>query len=199
MRSLNETKYASIKKYVSEYFNEYGSSPTLAEIVKGTGLPQTTVYRYTSAMIDRGEFEVTGRKSIAPTNAKAPVASIPLLGRVACGIPKYAEENIEEYVRLPISLVGRGEFFMLRADGESMIEAGIDNDDLVVIRKQATVEPGQIVVALVDDEATLKRFYPEPENHRIRLHPENKTMHDYYYDSCEIQGVAIRVIKDLEQ
>lgn len=198
MRSLSEAKYTSIKNYVSNYFNEFGCSPTLAEIVKGTGLPQTTVYRYTSAMIDRGEFEISGRKSIAPSNAKAPSASVPLLGQIACGIPKYAEENIEEYVRLPVSLIGKGEFFLLRAYGDSMIEAGIDNNDLVLIRKQESAEPGQIVVALVDDEATLKRFYPEPSENRIRLHPENPNIPDIFVKSCEIQGIAVMVIKDLE-
>ena len=80
-----------------------------------------------------------------------------------------------------------------------MIEAGIDSGDLVLIRQQSTAEPGQIVVALVndDEEATLKRFYPEPEERRIRLHPENKTMKDIYVDYCTIQGIAVKVIKDL--
>ncbi len=79
-----------------------------------------------------------------------------------------------------------------------MIEAGIEDGDLVLIRQQNTANEGQIVVALIDDEATLKRFYPEPENHRICLHPENSQMDDIYVDNCEIQGVAVKVIKDLE-
>ncbi len=198
MRSLNETKYASIKKYVSDYYDEFGSSPTLADIVKGTGMPQTTVYRYMRAMIERGDFEISGRKSIAPINAKVASAGVPLLGQVACGIPKYAEENIEEYMRLPVSLIGKGDFFLLRAYGDSMVEAGIDDNDLVLIRMQDTAEPGQIVVALVEDTATLKRFYPDPAKHRVRLHPENSVMEDIYVESCEIQGIAVKVFKDLE-
>lgn len=198
MRSLNKTKYASIKKYVSDYYDEFGCSPTLAEIVKGTGMPQTTVYRYTRAMIERGDIEISGRKSIAPINAKVASAGVPLLGNVACGIPKYAEENIEEYMRLPVSLIGKGDFFLLRAYGDSMVEAGIDDNDLVLIRMQDTAEPGKIVVALVEDNATLKRFYPEPAKHRVRLHPENSAMEDIYVESCEIQGIAVKVFKDLE-
>ena len=78
-----------------------------------------------------------------------------------------------------------------------MIEAGISDGDLVLVRQQSTAEPGQIVVALIDDEATLKRFYPEPEYHRIRLHPENETMDDIYVENCLVQGVAVKVLKDL--
>lgn len=122
---------------------------------------------------------------------------VPLLGNVACGVPKFAEGNIEEYVRLPISLFGRGDFFLLRASGDSMIEAGIDDGDLVLIRQQDTADPGQIVVALMEDEATLKRFYPEPGRHRVRLHPENRRMKDIVVENCIIQGVAVKVLKDV--
>ena len=79
-----------------------------------------------------------------------------------------------------------------------MIEAGIEDGDLVLIRQQNVADEGQIVVALIDDEATLKRFYPEPQKHRIRLHPENSYMDDIIVDHCEIQGVAVKVLKDLE-
>ena len=78
-----------------------------------------------------------------------------------------------------------------------MIEAGIDDGDLVLMREQNTAEPGQIVSALIEDEATLKRFYPEPKNKRIRLHPENSALKDIYVENCIVQGVAVKVIKDL--
>ena len=123
--------------------------------------------------------------------------SVPVLGKVSCGEPKFAEENIEEYVKLPVTLFGSGDYFLLRANGDSMIDAGIDNSDLVLVRQQNYADAGQIVVALGEDEATLKRWYPEPENRRIRLHPENSEMEDIYMESCVIQGVAVKVIKDL--
>lgn len=159
-------------------------------------MPQTTAYRYVNTLIERGELDFSGRRSVKVSEISAPIVRTPVLGRVACGIPKYAEENIEEYVKLPVAIFGKGDFYLLRANGDSMIEAGIEDNDLVLIRRQDTAEAGQIVVALVDDEATLKRFYPEQQ--RIRLHPENRAMKDIYVDSCEIQGVAIKVIKDLE-
>ena len=123
---------------------------------------------------------------------------MPVLGSVACGVPKLAIENIEEYIRLPVALFGNGNFYILRANGDSMIDAGINDGDLVVIRAQDYASPGQIVVALMEDEATLKRFYPEPEKHRIRLHPENEEMEDIYVEGCIIQGIAVKVLKDLE-
>ena len=138
------------------------------------------------------------RRCVTPTNVKSQAVRVPVLGSIACGIPKFAEENIEEYVRLPVSLFGKGDFFILRAYGDSMIEAGIEDGDLVLIRQQNIADEGQIVVALIDDEATLKRFYPEPQKHRIRLHPENSHMDDIFVDHCEIQGVAVKVLKDLE-
>ena len=145
-----------------------------------------------------GELDYGGHRSIVTKRRKQTLSEtveIPVLGSISCGLPKFAEENIEEYVRLPVSLFGRGDFFLLRANGDSMIEAGIDYGDLVLIRQQNCAEPGDIVVALIDDEATLKRFYPE--NHRIRLHPENSEMDDIYVDNCIIQGVAVNVIKNL--
>ena len=124
---------------------------------------------------------------------------MPVLGVISGGIPKFAEENIEEYIRLPVSLFGTGKFFILRAYGDSMIEVGIDDGDLVLIRQQETASAGQIVVALINNEdATLKRYYPEPEKHRVRLHPENSRMDDIIVPDCAIQGVAVKVLKDLE-
>ena len=79
-----------------------------------------------------------------------------------------------------------------------MIEVGIEDGDLVVIRQQDVADPGQIVVALIDDEATLKRYYPEPRQGRVRLHPENSEMDDMLVESCQVQGVAVKVLKDLE-
>lgn len=115
---------------------------------------------------------------------------------ILCGLPNIAEENIEEYASLPESMFGRGEFYILRARGESMIEAGIETGDLLVIRKQEHAENGQITVVLIDDEAALKRFYMD--DNRVRLHPENSEMEDIYVDNCIIQGIAVKVIKDIQ-
>ena len=199
MRTKNQELIKAINQFISDYIDEHGVSPTQREIAEGTGMSKSNVDRYLSYMREAGIVESNGFRSIINKETKEmhqQSIRVPVLGAVACGIPKFAEENIEEYVSLPVSLFGQGKFFLLRADGESMIEAGINDGDLVLIRQQSSAEPGQIVVALMEDEATLKRFYPE--KNRIRLHPENSSMEDIYVSDCIIQGVAVKVLKDLE-
>lgn len=198
MRSKDKTLMAAIEKFVSDYTDSNGISPTMQEVADGVGSSKATVQRYIAQLCDDGILDYSGYRTMTSTKTKAAAIRVPVLGTIACGIPKFAEENIEEYVRLPVALFGKGNFFILRAYGDSMIEAGIDNGDLVLIRQQNYADEGQIVVALMEDEATLKRFYPEPKKHRIRLHPENSRIDDIYVDNCEIQGVAVKVLKDLE-
>lgn len=198
MRSKDKTLMAAIEKFVSDYTDSNGISPTMQEVADGVGSSKATVQRYIAQLCDDGILDYSGYRTMTSTKTKAAAIRVPVLGTIACGIPKFAEENIEEYVRLPVALFGKGNFFILRAYGDSMIEAGIDNGDLVLIRQQNYADEGQIVVALMEEEATLKRFYPEPKKHRIRLHPENSRMDDIYVDNCEIQGVAVKVLKDLE-
>lgn len=198
MRSKDKTLMAAIEKFVSDYTDSNGISPTMQEVADGVGSSKATVQRYIAQLCDDGILDYSGYRTMTSTKTKAAAIRVPVLGTIACGIPKFAEENIEEYVRLPVALFGKGNFFILRAYGDSMIEAGIDNGDLVLIRQQNYADEGQIVVALMEDEATLKRFYPEPKKHRIRLHPENSRMDDIYVDNCEIQGVAVKVLKELE-
>lgn len=94
-------------------------------------------------------------------------------------------------------MFGKGTFFLLRANGESMIDAGISPGYLILVRKQSEAMDGDIVVALVGNENTLKRYFVDKENKQIRLHPENKTMKDIVVTGCKIQGVAVNVIKNL--
>ncbi len=198
MRSKDKALLAAIEQFVCDYTDRTGISPTMQEVADGVGSSKPTVQRYVTQLCRDGAISFSGSRTLASAKTNAQAVRVPVLGRIACGIPKYAEENIEEYVRLPVSLFGQGNFFLLRAYGDSMIGAGIEDGDLVLIRQQNQADAGQIVVALMEDEATLKRFYPEPEQHRVRLHPENPDMEDIYVDACEIQGVAVKVIKDLE-
>ena len=197
MRSKDKTLMAAIERFVCEYADRHGYSPSMQEIADGVGSSKPTVYRYISQMNRDGILEYSGVRNVHSTKDNPSAARVGIPGRVACGLPKLAEENIEEYVKLPVSLFGEGPFYLLTASGDSMIEAGIDDGDWVLVRQQDTAEPGKVVVALIGDEATLKRYYPEPDKHRIRLHPENSAMEDIYVDSCEIQGVAVSVFKDL--
>ena len=122
---------------------------------------------------------------------------VAVVGSVACGLPLLAEENIECYLPISKEFLGSGKYFILKANGNSMINAGICDGDYVIVKQQETAEEGQIVVALIDDEATLKRFYRDDKQKKIRLHPENNRMKDMYFDNVVIQGIAVKVIKDL--
>ena len=197
MRTKNSEYFEKILNCIEKYKEETGSCPTVREIADETGITKTTVSRYIMDMRDRNIIEYSGHRNITTKSDRGESVRVPLLGAVSCGVPKYAEENIEEYIKLPTSLFGKGEYFLLRANGDSMIDAGINDGDLVLLRAQNTAETGQIVSALIDDEATLKRFYPEPKKGKIRLHPENSALEDIYTDKCVIQGVAVKVIKDL--
>ncbi len=202
MRSKNPEYFGLLERFIDDYMETNGTSPTNQEIADGAGLSTATVSRYLSYMRKQGMIDYEGHRNITTARKrklKQQSVEVPVLGRVACGIPRYAEENIEQYVRLPSALFGKGEFFLLRASGDSMTEAGVDDGDLVLIRQQDCAMPGQIVVALIGDEATLKRYYPEPDRQRVRLHPENASMKDIYVRRCIIQGVAVKVLKDLEQ
>ena len=198
MRSKSKETMAEIAQFVRDRNDRFGRSPTMQEIGDAVGISLATAYRYIKAMEKDGLIVYCGVRGITAAKSSVEQTGLPVIGQVACGTPILAEENVEEYVRLPVSLIGRGKFFILRAKGNSMVGAGIDDDDLVIVRQQDTADPGQIVVALIDDEATLKRYWPEPEKRRIRLQPENPEMEDIYVDSCLIQGVAVRVLKNLE-
>ncbi len=206
MRTLKQEYFDKLENYINDYQQKQGYSPSISDMVRDLGMPQTTVYRYITHMKENGMIDIKGRGKIATREmekTKRATIKLPVLGAVSCGIPKYAEENIEEYVQVPASWFGIGEFFALRADGQSMINAGIDDGDLVIIRKQEYAEPGQIIVALIDNEdATLKRYRPIGDGQYIDLVPENDKFKVRTVDlSCEtliIQGVAVKVLKDLE-
>lgn len=201
MGNRKEDGINKVKQYIKSFIDEHNVSPTTYEISSGTGIPRTTVTRYLHELRECGTIKSNGNKHRNIVTAdREPLGRsvrVPVLGSVSCGVPKFAEENIEEYVQLPVSLFGDGDFYLLRADGDSMINIGIEAGDLVLIRQQGFADEGQIVVALVEDEATLKRYYPEPQNRRVRLHPENDCLEDIFVDDCIIQGVAVKVVKDL--
>ncbi len=198
MRHKDQATFEKIERFVNDFSDRYDFSPTMAEIADAIGIGKTTVYRYLSQMKKDGVVDYSGFRNVKTTKTNVQSVRIPVLGAIACGIPKFAEENIEEYVKLPVSLFGQGDYFILRAVGDSMIGASIEDGDLVLIRKQDYANEGQIVVALINNDATLKRFYPEPKKHRVRLHPENPEMDDIITKDCEIQGVAVKVFKDLK-
>lgn len=201
MRYKSEETIEKIKKSVEEFFFLHRRSPSITEIAKSVGCARSTVHSYLHEMNKSGVISYNGKEKVIETKltrkANADTIFTPIVCTVACGTPQLEEENFEAYLPLPTSLRGTGEFFLLRANGESMIEAGIDPGDLVVVRKQNTANEGDIIVALINNETTLKRFYIDNERKCIRLHPENRKMSDIYVSHCYIQGVTQKLIKNL--
>ena len=199
MRHKSTELMEKIQAYVENYYKEYRHSPSTTDIANAVGIARGTAYKYLVAMSDNGMIRYDGQQISTEKTEKVQteLTSVALLGSVPCGVPTLEEEYAEEFVSLPVSMFGKGTFFMLRASGESMIDAGISTGDLVLVRKQSEAKDGDIVVALVENENTLKRYFVDKENKQIRLHPENKNMKDIIVQDCKIQGVAVKVIKDL--
>ena len=196
MRTLNEETLRRMEEYIRERQRKDGLSPSYRRIMHALGMSSLNlVQRYVLALENQGRIRRTRLGSIAlPKRLDAGKNKItPLVGDIACGQPSFAEENIEASYALPEAIFGKGELFMLHTHGDSMIDAGIREGDLIVVRKQNTADDGQIVVALMDGEATLKRLFHR--NGKIVLHPENRQMQDIVVENCEIQGVLVSCIK----
>ena len=199
MAVKNQELYNKIKACIDRFFDINGYSPSVRDISVVIGTPKSTVQRYLDQMRKNGLLK-TGKYGLETEHiakTERTVVAVPVLGFIPCGPLTEEEEHIDSYIKLPRSFLGEGEFFILTAHGDSMIEAGIDDGDLVVVRQQSHAGRGDIIVALADGKNTLKRYFPEPENKRIRLHPENSQMEDFYVKELYIQGVATKVIKDL--
>ena len=202
MRHRDPAIMDKIVKFVDAYYLENGRSPSTSEIGNEIGVSKSTACRYLQEMRKKKMIVYDGRFIETNLTSKATVGNkvnTYVLDSISCGTPLLEEENINEYVSLPESIFGQGEFMLLMANGDSMIDAGIDDGDMVVIRKQSTAEDGQIVAALIEGMNTLKTLYRDEEKHKVILHPENKALSDIIVDNCMIQGVAINVIKSLKR
>ena len=191
-----------IRSFALSYYRENNRMPTIRTIAASVNMDVCSVQKYLVEMNKRGLIDYDSKiRSINGSGGcakEAPVYNAGILGSIACGIPENVEESVEGYIPLPTDIFGKGELYILRASGNSMIKAGIDDGDLVVVKKTHEAKNGDIVVALVDNESTtLKRMFTDDENHHIILHPENDEMNDIVVDTCQIQGVAVNVIKKL--
>lgn len=149
MRYKSEKTMREIVEAIEDYFFTHKETPSITEIARAIGRSRSTVHAYLQEMSKLGQIHYDGVTLETPVTSKADsgYSLSPIIGSIACGEPQYEEENFEAYVALPDALFGPGEHFILRAKGESMIEAGIDPGDLVVVRKQNTADEGDIVVA----------------------------------------------------
>ena len=209
---LNKREKA-ILKFIEKQVDANGYPPSVREIGKAVGLSSTaTVHGYLAKLAKLGYIkkeDQKGRtlrllKSADNTPKKKEdksfytgkeMVDVPVVGKITAGQPILAVENITDTFPIPIDFVGNSESFMLTVRGESMIEAGILDGDYILVRKQNTAENGQIVVALIEDEATVKTFYKEKDH--IRLQPENSTMDPIIVPDCSILGKVIGVFRKM--
>ena len=202
MRRKDESKKSVILDFIDEYYNEYNEIPAVRTIAEGTGIALATVHRYLLSLKESGELEYNGRKSISTKriDLESRHASAPVLGYVRCGEGEEETEEVIEYIRLPESLVGTGEFFVLIAKGDSMIDAGVNEGDYVVIRKQNTASDGDYVVALYEGLNNLKELVIDNGRYILRSCNEDKeTYPDIYPRDLKIQGVAVCAMHRLKK
>lgn len=200
MKRMNEEKLQRMLDFIKSYIEEHnGISPKFSEILEYMEMSNSVGYRYLTTLRDRGLVEYNGRESLTvkgQDRMKMRFRRVPILGAIPCGAPEEHEELVEGYVALPEEWLG-GECYLLRADGDSMTGAGIDDGDLVLIRKTSLSETGRIVVALVDGtDTTLKRYFVDKKGAPV-LHAENPSYSDIHPFHLAVQGVAVKVIKDV--
>jgi repressor LexA len=189
MQERGKNSQRRILEFIKKEIELKGYPPSVREICEAVNLKSTsTVHGHLEQLEKRGLIRRDSTKPRAMEVLDNPLSkgrSVPLVGRVTAGIPILAEENIEDYIVLPQDLVGaEDELFALRVRGESMIRAGILNGDYIIVRKQSHADNGDIVVAMIEDEATVKRIYFERDG--VRLQPENP-----YYDPIYSRKVSV--------
>lgn len=204
MRTKDQGTLDTILKFVSKYYQENHVAPTISEVAEGVGVARSTTHRYLQELNERGLLDYSRGILSAPKSAKMKTAyvSAPLVGSIRCGSPDEEQEYVEEYVSLPVSMFGKGDFYILRAKGDSMVDAGIDEDDLLVIERNCPAFEGDIVVALDDEnQNTLKRYagYDEDEECYLLAYENEETYPNEVIKvkSFQVQGVARHVIKAL--
>ena len=212
MTDLNKRERA-ILKFIEKQINEKGYPPSVREIGKAVGLSSTaTVHGYLAKLTKKGYIKKEDQKGrtlrvlkggLADNEKPSPkplyngreLVDVPVIGKITAGAPILAVENVTDTFPIPIDFVGNSESFMLTVRGESMIEAGILDGDYILVKRQNSARNGQIVVALIEDEATVKTFYKEKDY--IRLQPENRTMAPIIVPDCKILGKVAGVFRKM--
>ena len=194
-------KQKEILEYIKETILKKGYPPAVREICEAVNLKSTSsVHSHLETLEKNGYIrrDPTKPRTIEILDddfalTRLEMVNVPLIGTVAAGVPILAQENIESYMPFPAEMLPNKDIFMLRVKGESMIEAGILNGDQVLVSSQSTAENGEMVVALVDDSATVKTFYKEDGHYRLQ--PQNSSMEPIIVDDVQILGKVIGLFR----
>ena len=198
--SDENTKQQEIYEFLKTYTENKGYPPSVREICAAVSLKSTsTVHGHLKRLEKKGFIKRDPSKPRALeinelSTPKKEMVNIPIVGKITAGLPILATENVEDTFPLPIDYIKHdNELFMLNVSGESMINAGIHNNDLAIIESTNSAKNGEIVVALIDDSATIKRFYKEKDH--IKLQPENDTMDPIIVPDCSILGKLVGIYR----
>ena len=187
----SKDKIMKVYDFTVQFIKENGFPPSVREFCAKLNIKSTaTAYSYIEKLKDKGLLDKSPMKKRAITLSSVPknsFRSIPLIGTVSAGSPIFAIENLEGYYPLPAEFDSGGEEFALKVHGDSMINAGIFDNDVIIVKRQNTANNGEIVVAL-EDSATVKRFYKK--QNKIILHPENDRLTDMIFDEVVILGIV---------
>ena len=215
-RNVLNAREKAIVKFIEKHLKNNGYPPSVREIGKAVGLKSTaTVHGYLASLEEKGYIKKENQKGrtlkllkggLTEENkdqleiskevySSREMVDVPVIGKITAGEPILAVENVTDTFPIPLDFVGNSESFMLTVRGESMIEAGILDGDYILVRKQNTATNGEIVVALIEDEATVKTFYKEKDH--IRLQPENCTLDPIIVPNCDILGKVIGVFRKM--
>lgn len=203
MKVLNEEKLSQMAEYIKTYMHEHnGEPPKFANILEYMGMTKSVGYRYLTRLKERGIIEYSGKGTLGMNGIytqRSHARRVPILGNIICGSPEEEEEYAEGYLAIPEEWI-QGECFLLRAYGDSMVDVGIEQGDLVLVQKATVANAGQIVVALTDKGNTLKRL--DYENGKPILIAENSSYAEkdrvIRPRELTIQGVALKLIKDFK-
>jgi repressor LexA len=199
MNSLTK-KQQEIFEYISSYIDKNNYSPTYEEIKNNFGLSAiSTVHEHITELVNKG-YLLRDKKSprgIAIIPKKKQYMEIPLLGIIRAGKPIEAIETVNEFIRIVREPFLKGNLYALKIEGDSMIDEGVFNNDIVIARKQSVADNGDMVVAVIDDnETTLKKFYVEKD--KIKLQPANPKYESIYRKDVEIRGVVVKIIRNFK-
>lgn len=191
-------KSQEVLEFITKFIGENGYSPSVREICAACNIKSTaTVFMYMNELGEKGLInkQAVGSNKRRSVSISQNAVKVPLIGTVAAGEPIFAQENYEDFFSVPSNMFGNDDLFMLNVKGDSMINIGMFNGDKIVVRKQETANNGEIVVALVDDSATVKRFFKR--DGKIILHPENDDMDDFIFDNVTILGKVVGLMRNI--
>ncbi len=194
----NSDKSRQVYDYINRFICENGYAPTVREICRDCGIASTaTAFTIMNDLAAQGLITKSkvGENKRRAISINQQVIKVPLIGTVAAGEPIFAQENYEDFFSIPSNLFKGDDLFMLSVKGDSMKNIGMFDGDKIIVQKQSVAENGEIVVALVEDSATVKRFYKR--GGKIVLHPENDDMDDFIFDDVTILGRVIGLVRNI--